>query len=46
MKSFFNHNSMSNILEHIEKNTQETQRLVGLGYEQLQQLIQNVEKLL
>jgi len=45
MKRFFNHKSMSNILEHIEKNPQETQRLVGLGYEQLQQLIQNAEKL-
>jgi len=45
MKSFFNHKSMSTILDHIEKNPQETQRLVGLGYEQLQQLIQNAEKL-
>jgi len=36
---------MSTILDHIEKNPQETQRLVGLGYEQLQQLIQNAEKL-
>jgi len=45
MKSFFNHKSMSTILDHIEKNPQETQRLVGLGYEHLQQLIQTAEKL-
>ncbi|MEH2014127.1 hypothetical protein [Nostoc sp.] len=32
---------MSDILNHIEKNKKETQRLVGLEYEQLQQLIQN-----
>ena len=30
---------MSCILEYIENNPQETQRLVGLKYEQLQQLI-------
>jgi hypothetical protein len=30
---------MSSILEYIENNPQETQRLVGLKYEQLQQLI-------
>lgn len=30
---------MSDILEYIEKNPQETQRLVGLKYEQLEQLI-------
>jgi len=35
---------MSTILDHIEKNPQETQRLVGLGYEHLQQLIQTAEK--
>lgn len=36
---------MSNILNHIEENPKETQRLIGLGYEQLQQLIQNAERL-
>ncbi len=36
---------MSTIIEHIENNHQETQRLVGLKYEQLQQLIQSAEKL-
>ncbi|GAX45606.1 hypothetical protein NIES4075_66270 [Tolypothrix sp. NIES-4075] len=30
---------MSNILGYIKKNTEETQRLVGLKYEQLEQLI-------
>ena len=32
---------MSDILNHIEKNKKETQRLIDLEYEQLQQLIQN-----
>ncbi|MEH2165631.1 MAG: transposase family protein [Nostoc sp.] len=36
---------MSDILNHIEENPKETQRLIGLGYEQLQQLIQNAEAL-
>ena len=36
---------MSDILKHIEENPQETQRLIGLEYEQLQQLIQNAERL-
>lgn len=36
---------MSDILNHIEKNKKETQRLIGLEYEQLQQLIQNAEQL-
>ena len=36
---------MAGILDYIEKNPQETQRLVGLEYEQLQQLIKNVEAL-
>ncbi|TFI51245.1 IS5/IS1182 family transposase [Mastigocladus laminosus UU774] len=36
---------MSNILNHIQENPKETQRLIGLGYEQLQQLIQNAERL-
>ena len=36
---------MTSILEHINKNPQETQRLIGVGYSELQQLIQNAEKL-
>lgn len=36
---------MSNILSYIEENPQATQRLIGLKYERLQQLIQNAEKL-
>ena len=36
---------MSDILNHIEEHPQETQRLIGLDYEQLQQLIQNAERL-
>jgi hypothetical protein len=36
---------MSNILNHIEENPKETKRLIGLEDEQLQQLIQNAEKL-
>ena len=42
---FFWHQNMSDILNYIEKNPQETKRLIGLGYEQLQELIKNVEKL-
>jgi hypothetical protein len=36
---------MSSVLDHIEENPQETKRLIGLGYPELQQLIQNAEKL-
>ena len=36
---------MSDILNHIEENHKETQRLIGLEYEQLQQLLQNAERL-
>ena len=36
---------MSDILNHIEEHPQETQRLIGLDYEPLQQLIQNAERL-
>jgi DDE superfamily endonuclease/Helix-turn-helix of DDE superfamily endonuclease len=36
---------MSSILSHIEENPQDTQRLIGLGYPELQQLIQNAERL-
>lgn len=32
---------MTNILEYIDKNSDETQRLVGLKYDQLQKLIKN-----
>ena len=35
---------MSSILNHIEENKKETQRLIGLDYEHLQQLIQNAEQ--
>lgn len=36
---------MSDILNHIEEHPKETQRLMGLDYEQLQQLIHNAERL-
>ncbi|MBD2730535.1 transposase family protein [Nostoc sp. FACHB-892] len=36
---------MSNILNYIEENPKQTQRLIGLEYEQLQQLILNAERL-
>jgi hypothetical protein len=36
---------MSSVLEHIEANPQETQRLIGLEYSELQILLQNAEKL-
>jgi hypothetical protein len=36
---------MSDLLNHIEENQKETQRLIGLEYEQLQQLLQNAERL-
>ena len=36
---------MSSVLDHIEANPQETQRLIGLGYSELQILLQNAEKL-
>jgi hypothetical protein len=36
---------MTNIVGHIDKNPDEAQRLIGLKYEQLQQLIQNAQSL-
>ncbi|MHC5761048.1 transposase [Nostoc sp.] len=36
---------MSDILKHIQENPKETRRLIGLEYEQLQQLIENAEQL-
>jgi hypothetical protein len=36
---------MSDILKYIEENSKEIRRLIGLEYEQLQQLIQNAERL-
>ncbi|WP_459195200.1 transposase [Nostoc sp. FACHB-892] len=36
---------MSDILNHIEQNPKKAKRLIGLEYEQLQQLIQNAERL-
>jgi hypothetical protein len=36
---------MSDIVNHIEENPKRTKRLIGLEYEQLQQLIQNAERL-
>jgi len=36
---------MSSVLEYIEENPKQTQRLIGLGYPELQQLIQNAEQL-
>jgi len=36
---------MSSVLEYIEENPKETQRLIGLGYPELQQPIQNAEQL-
>lgn len=36
---------MSNILEYIDKNPDESQRLVGLKYDQLQQLLKNATEL-
>ena len=36
---------MSTILEYIEKNPHETQRLIGVEYPELQQLIENLEQL-
>jgi hypothetical protein len=36
---------MSSLLNYIEENSKETQRLIGLEYGQLQQLIQNAERL-
>ena len=39
------HRKMSDILNHIEENPKETQRLIGLTYEELQQLLQNAERL-
>ena len=36
---------MSDILNYIEENHKETQRLIGVEYEQLQHLLQNAERL-
>ncbi|MDV2993605.1 MAG: hypothetical protein N4J56_003259 [Chroococcidiopsis sp. SAG 2025] len=36
---------MSNILSYIKANPQETQRLMGLHYERLQQLIEKTKRL-
>ncbi|MHC5853032.1 helix-turn-helix domain-containing protein [Nostoc sp.] len=36
---------MSGVLNYIEENRKETKRLIGMEYEQLQQLIQNAEYL-
>ena len=36
---------MNSILNYIEENPQETQRLIGLRYPELQQLIHNAERL-
>ena len=36
---------MSNLLTYIEQNPQETKRLIGLGYKQLQQLIESAQLL-
>ena len=36
---------MSSVLEYILANPQETQRLIGLGYPELQILLQNPEQL-
>lgn len=36
---------MSDILNHIEENPKETQRLSGLEYEQLPQLLPSAERL-
>jgi len=35
---------MSNILDYIQKNPQETQRLIGLKYEQLEELLEQAIK--
>jgi DDE superfamily endonuclease/Helix-turn-helix of DDE superfamily endonuclease len=44
MTSFW-YGNMSSILNRIEENPRETQRLIGIDYEHLQQLIQNAERL-
>jgi len=36
---------MAEILNYIEEHPQETQRLIGLDYSELQQLIKNIERL-
>ena len=41
----FLHRKMSELLNHIEEHPQDTRRLIGLDYTELQQLIQNAEKL-
>ncbi|WP_339385004.1 transposase family protein [Iningainema tapete] len=45
IKTTFLHGNMSNILNYIEEKPQETQRLIGLGYQELQILMENAEKL-
>ncbi len=42
---FFSQKKMSSVLNYIEKNPHETQRLVGLKYEQLEQLIKQANAL-
>ena len=42
---FIWYSNMSSILNYIKENPQETQRLIGLGYPELQHLIQNAERL-
>lgn len=44
-KRLFSHRNMSDILNYIEENHKETQRLIGVEYEQLQHLLQNAERL-
>ena len=44
MLSFFTQ-KVAEILNHIEEHPQETQRLIGLDYSELQQLIQNAQRL-
>ena len=44
-KRLFSHRNMSVILNYIDENHKETQRLIGVEYEQLQHLLQNAERL-
>lgn len=37
----FSHPNMISILNYIEEKPQETQRLIGLGYSELQKLMEN-----
>ena len=41
---FFYQTAMSNILDYIQNNPQETQRLIGLKYEQLEELLEQAIK--